>query len=314
MIKAGDYNLLAKYIVTGGTGFIGTHLVRRLLAGGHEVHVISRGGTPFTPFENVTYHQADIANRSALETALAAIGEADGCFHLAGIADAGYCQSDPAKSNETNVDGSANVLEAIGATPVVCASSAMVGTNTVYGLHKQIMEDIAKPMNNALCVRFYNVYGEGGKGVVNLFTDRALHQQSLIVFGDGQQTRDMIHVSDITTYLTEAMEMLHGDSDYEIPDNRILHACTGVTLTAHQIAETVSQEAFSLTGFEAPIDFREMPEGSINVSLSGTPLPTLPTQSFTNGVQKLISNYDSSPQAQTNDHVSAASPNITSNK
>jgi UDP-glucose 4-epimerase len=218
-------------MVTGGAGFIGSHLVDALLARGDEVHVVDNLATGSR--ENLasaaTLHELDIRDETFED--LAARIRPEVVFHLAAQADVGTSIERPAFDADVNVIGTVRVLEAarVAGARVVFASSggAIYGECerpareddelqplSPYGCSKLAGEEYLATWNrlygagHAAC-RFANVYGlrqlaslEGG--VVAIFLDRLRDGQETVIFGDGEQTRDFVHVGDVVAALLAA--------------------------------------------------------------------------------------------------------------
>lgn len=214
-----------KMVVTGGAGFIGSHLVDGLVARGYEVHVIDNltTGDPGRLHSEAILHVADV--NSYQTTDYIALLKPDVVFHLAAQADVQRSISDPYEDAETNIMGTINVLEACrraGTRKLVFAS-----TSGVYGeLEKdQLTEDdplapisyyalskaIGEQYIRLYChfyridytiLRYGNVYGpgqtaKGEGGVVAVFGERLKRSEPFSVYGDGHQTRDFIFVKDV---------------------------------------------------------------------------------------------------------------------
>ena len=216
-------------VVTGGAGFIGSHVVEALLARGDEVTVIddlSTGKRENVP-AGATLVEHDI--RQPFEVA------ADVVFHLAAQADVRVSVADPAFDAEVNVLGSVRVLEAarLAGAQVVFASTggAIYGECerparedderhplSPYGISKLAGEEYLAGYNRLhgtrhVALRYGNVYGprqdpHGEAGVVAIFFSRLREGKPLTVFGDGRQTRDYVHAEDVAraTLLAAAAE------------------------------------------------------------------------------------------------------------
>jgi UDP-glucose 4-epimerase len=213
-------------LVTGGAGFIGSHLVDALLARGDTVAVVddlSTGRREYVP-DGVPLHVVDIA----------AIGEAmelerpDVVFHLAAQVDVRKSVADPAHDARANVAGTASVLEAArvaGARRVLLASTggALYGESvplptpedaplapfSPYGASKAAAETYLALYTrlhglSTMALRFGNVYGprqdpHGEAGVIAIFAGAAAERRPVTVFGDGGQTRDYVYVGDVVS-------------------------------------------------------------------------------------------------------------------
>jgi UDP-glucose 4-epimerase len=214
-----------KAIVTGGAGFIGSHLVKGLLEKGYEVHIIDNmsGGKPERIHKEAVFHREDIRNLEAIKPIIAG---AEYVFHLAALPRVQYSIEHPVETNEVNVIGTANVLIAAkegGAKKVVySASSSAYGDQPVmplredmpanpkspYGLQKYIGELYCRTWNSVyglptVCLRYFNVYGPGfdAEGAYALVIGKFLKQRAegkaMTITGDGKQTRDFTHVRDV---------------------------------------------------------------------------------------------------------------------
>ena len=212
--------------MTGGAGFIGSHLVEQLVQGGSEVTVLDdlSGGrlkNLARVRDQVRLLQAD-ARRP--EVAADAVQGCDVIYQLAAIVSVPRSLAEPLATLDVNVRGVLNVLEAArraGVARMVLASSAAVYGDTgataprplsPYGLEKLTGESYLRLYADlygisAVALRFFNVFGPRQdpsspySGVLSLFTDRLRRDLPLQVFGDGEQTRDFIHVSDVARAL-----------------------------------------------------------------------------------------------------------------
>jgi UDP-glucose 4-epimerase len=217
--------------VTGGAGFIGSHVVDALVARGDEVHVVDNFATGrrenLTP--QATLHERDI--REPLDELFAEI-RAEVVVHLAAQADVGTSVERPLFDAEVNVIGTLNVLEAArphGAQVVFSSTGGAIYGEcerparedderrplSPYGTAKLAAEEYLATWNRLygtrhVALRFANVYGprqlaklEGG--VVAIFTDRLRSGAPVTIFGDGEQTRDYIYVGDVVAAVLAAI-------------------------------------------------------------------------------------------------------------
>ena len=227
-----------KALVTGGAGFIGSHLVDALVAEGHEVHVVDDLSTGrLTNLEPALDQGAELHNEDITDAAwmrdLAAIIRPDVVFHLAAHRDVRRSVDDPAFDAAVNVAGTAAVLDAArraGARRLVLASSAAVygapdeiptredchaAPLSPYGASKAAAETYLALFTrlyglSSVSLRMANVYGprqdpDGEAGVVAIFAAAAAVGSQAVVFGDGLQTRDYVHVDDaVAAFLAAA--------------------------------------------------------------------------------------------------------------
>jgi UDP-glucose 4-epimerase len=215
-----------KAVVTGGAGFIGSHLVDALVGEGYEVHVIDNyaaGKREDRLNARATYHELDITNLEAIGPVIAG---ADVVFHEAALPRVQFSIEHPVETFAVNVTGTLNVLRAaqVGkARRVVCASSGsvygdqammpLVETMTPtpkspYGMHKFMLETLCKVWSEVygletVALRYFNVYGPkmDPNGAYALAIAKFIKQREegkpLTIWGDGTHTRDFTNVRDV---------------------------------------------------------------------------------------------------------------------
>lgn len=236
-----------KILVTGGAGFIGSHLVRLLLALGHEVTVLdnlSTGVREHLPADGFAFWELD--DRAPEARARIAAGRFDAIVHLAGQTMVDASIRDPHFDASENVLGTVNVLEAArssGVKRVVFASTAAAYGNveenmlplreelpleplSFYGLTKVMVERYLALYHDLygldyVVLRFANVYGErqgdkGEGGVISIFAKRVAKGEPLTIFGDGGQTRDFIYAGDIANGIVRALTTEHPNTAYNL--------------------------------------------------------------------------------------------------
>ncbi|BAU72318.1 NAD-dependent epimerase/dehydratase family protein [Metapseudomonas furukawaii] len=225
-------------LITGGAGFIGSHLADALLARGHAVRVLdnlSTGKRDNLALDNPRLEliEGDVADAALVARAMAGC---KGVAHLAAVASVQASVDDPVATHQSNFIGTLNVCEAMrqqGVKRVLFASSAAVyGQN---GEGRAIDEDTPKSPLTPYAVdklaseqyldfyrrqhglepavfRFFNIFGPRQdpsspySGVISIFTERALAGTPITVFGDGEQTRDFVYVGDLVQVLVQALE------------------------------------------------------------------------------------------------------------
>lgn len=216
---------MAKFLVTGGAGFIGSGLVEALIAAGDEVRVLDDLSTGrienLEPFrEKIELLKGDV---SILSTCRQAVDGVDYVLHHAAMASVPKSIADPARNNEINVEGTFHLLTASRDAGVkrfvFAASSAVYGESEVvpktedmepqpvspYALSKWIGEAYCRQFNrlgwvSCTCLRYFNIFGPrqdpGSEyaAVVPIFITKLLEGKRPAVYGDGEQTRDFTHL------------------------------------------------------------------------------------------------------------------------
>ncbi len=251
---------MARYLVTGGCGFIGSHLVDLLLGQGHEVTVLddlSTGRRDNIP-DTVPVVIGDVADAALACQTLAGH---DGCFHLAAVASVDRSREYWLETNRSNLVGTLAIFDAARrvnpgrAVPVVYASSAAVyGNNpamplvesaerrplSAYGADKLACELHAVVADHVHGVpttgfRFFNVYGPRQdpkspySGVISIFADRLSRGQPITINGTGEQERDFVYVGDVVRVLARAMAQPASGAP-------VFNVCTGRGTTINQLA------------------------------------------------------------------------------
>jgi UDP-glucose 4-epimerase len=249
-------------LITGGAGFIGTHLARVLLQNSHQVTSWDLR-EPLHPVSGVLYQTRDMRKLKDFKSELHSF---DLIYHFAAIVSVPLCQGDPVGTFETNVSATLALCEAIHAsgrkTPLVFASSSAVYGDlgpkiasekellgpslSLYSTHKRSCEDLINNYRSFhqlpfLNLRFFNVYGHGQdpkstySGVMTLFSLSAKNSQSLRIFGDGSATRDFVRVEDVAQVCLEAGTGLVSKQNQWL-QLKAMNVATGVPLTIGQLA------------------------------------------------------------------------------
>lgn len=306
---------MMRVLVTGGAGFIGSHVAERFLAGGHTVAVIddlSTGRREQVP-AGAEFHALDIRSPEAAE--LVRAGRFDAIAHLAAQIDVRKSVDDPVRDAQINVLGTLNLIEAvrragrIATTRVVFSSTggAIYGDaatppnaedtpkepDSPYAIAKHSVEQYLSYYARihglrAVSVRFSNVYGprqdpHGEAGVVAIFCGRLLAGQALKVFGDGNQTRDYVYVGDVADAMVRA-------TAYDPPKSagmnaRAFNIGTGVATSVVDLASALMRVA----GRTVPVEFAparpgEQQESSLIVTKAAAELGWRPSVSLAQGL------------------------------
>ena len=252
-------------LVTGGAGFIGSHIVDRMLSDGCEVTVIDNLSTG--RLENVAHHQGktgfhfikgDIRNFDLVRNT---VQDVDAVFHEAALVGMTCSVEDPVLANEVNTTGTLNLLKACVDSDVkrfVYASSAAVYGKTEalphdenltpqpispYGASKLAAENYVRVFSDVyglqtVCLRYFNVYGPRQtygpySGVITVFINRLLSNQPPIIYGDGEQTRDFVDVQDVVNANTLSLK--------KGAVGQVFNVATGVATTVNQLASMLQE-------------------------------------------------------------------------
>lgn len=274
------------YLVTGGCGFIGSHLVDALLAAGHKVRVLDDLSTG--KIENLARAaHLTVGDVADCELVARLMDGVDGCYHLAAVASTQRANEAWLATHRSNLEGTICVLDAARRErlPVVFASSAAVyGDHSsgpvrensavrpigAYGADKlgsELHARVASLVHGVPTVgfRFFNVYGPRQhpgspySGVVSIFVDRLLQGAPIDIHGDGRQVRDFIYVRDVVRFLIEGMARASLEP-------RVFNACTGTGTSILTLARTIGR----LCGAEVKMRFLPARVGDIRRSL-GSP-------------------------------------------
>ena len=256
----------AKVLVTGGAGFIGSHLIDKLLHEGFEV--IALDDFSSGKIENLRHHsgassfrliRGDIRNMGDVKKA---VEDADAVFHLAAIVSVPLSVKNPSLVDDVNVRGTLNLLEASLDADVkrfVYASSCAVYGETSdlpiderhptaplspYAASKLAAEHHCRAFQKdygleTVCFRYFNAYGLRQKkgpysGVITRFINRIKQEKPPVIYGDGSQTRDFVHVDDVA----EASELaLHRREAV----GEVFNIGTGKATTINQLTQILTK-------------------------------------------------------------------------
>lgn len=239
-----------KIVVTGGAGFIGSHLVDELVEQGHEVAVVDNLSTGYESQVNqsVNFFEIDITNYASLRYVMR-LFKPEAVFNLAAIARTPWCFEQPLLASMVNGHGTVCVLEAARqaeVTRVVLASSNVIyAAHTPYRATKEHVNDWAKVYRESYkqsvqSLVFSNVYGprqseEGPSPNVFASLRKSKREKGYLeITGDGEQSRDFTHVKDIVKGLIKTMKAgVSGDP---------IDLCTGKNWTLNQVARMFEGE------------------------------------------------------------------------
>ena len=296
----------ATVLITGGAGFIGSHLVDRLLAE-NEVRVLDdlSTGRREHVHKGATLYVGDVREEETVREAMAGV---DVVFHQAATVSVDRSIEVPTETHAVNVGGTLTVLDAAraeDARAVLASSAALYGdpesvpiaeshateSLSPYGLEKLAVDEYARLYHDiyglkTVALRYFNVYGprqRGGDyaGVIQAFREQASAGGPLTVHGDGTQTRDFVHVADVVqANRLAAMTDATGTA---------FNIGTGDSISIRELAELVSD----LAGGDVPIEHVETREGDIDrscadISVARNTLGYEPEVDLREGLSQLI--------------------------
>ena len=252
-----------KFVVTGGAGFIGSHIADALIEKGHSVHVVDNFFTGKKEYINpgAIFHNNDICKKESLYKIFEG---ADGVFHAAAQAKMQLSIKDPILSHEINVTGTLNVLSVakeVGVKRVVySASSSAYGVKEKmplsedmrpepiipYAIQKYVGEEYCKMFYTfydleTVSLRYFNVYGPRQSGekdgpyatVIGIFLEQRGKGKTMTIVGDGTQRRDFVHVTDIARGNLLAMD------SKSIGTGEVINLGTGKSYSILEIAKLI---------------------------------------------------------------------------
>jgi nucleoside-diphosphate-sugar epimerase len=312
---------MAHYLVTGGAGFIGSHLAEELLRRGHRVRVadslITGKRSNLDHLPDVEFLEGDLADLPFAEGAVA------GCeyvLHQAAIPSVPRSVKDPIASNRANVDATLNVLVAArdaGVKRLVFAGSSSAYGNTPtlpkheemptsplspYALQKVIGEEYLQMFTRlygleTVSIRYFNVFGprqDPGSpysGVISVFATALLQNRPPTIYGNGEQTRDFTYVANVVDGVLRACDATGANG-------RIINVATGGRISLNQLFEAMRR----MTGATVKPVYAEPRAGDVrdsqaDISLAREILGYTPLVAFEDGLQKTLDWYRASQQA-----------------
>jgi UDP-glucose 4-epimerase len=272
-------------LVTGGAGFIGSNLVELLVGRGHHVSVLDNLSSGYAsnlaPFPDVRLFQADVRDADVVDRAVSGV---DAVFHLAASVGNKRSIDHPVDDAAINVIGTLNVLEAMrrhGVRRIVFSSSAGIfgelktlpiredhpaEPDSPYGATKLCAEKQCLAYHKlygieAVCLRYFNVYGRNQRfdaygNVIPIFAHRILAGEPLTIFGDGEQTRDLVNVRDVAeaNYRAGTTPGITG----------AFNIASGTRVTVNRLADLVCRAG----GLQARVVHTEPRKGDVRHSLA----------------------------------------------
>jgi nucleoside-diphosphate-sugar epimerase len=306
---------MALYVVTGGAGFIGSHLVEALVRRGEQVRVVDslitghRHNLANVP--DVEFVQGDLAD---FEFATRGVAGADYVLHQAAIPSVPRSVQDPITSNRANLDATVNVLVAArdaGVKRVVFAGSSSVYGNaetspkheglpmmplSPYALQKQVGEQYMAMFTKlygleTVTIRYFNVFGPRQdpsspySGVISLFITALLAGKAPIIYGDGEQTRDFTYVANVVDGVLKAALAPKASGE-------TINVATAHSISLNQLFDTLKM----ILGVQLEPIYAESRAGDVRHSLADLSkahklLDYKPTVSFEDGLRQTVAWY-----------------------
>jgi UDP-N-acetylglucosamine/UDP-N-acetyl-alpha-D-glucosaminouronate 4-epimerase len=303
---------MSRYLVTGGAGFIGSHLVEALVARGHLVRVVDN----LTTGRRVNLHHIPgveflFGDLSDLQVARLATDDVDIVLHQAAMASVPRSISDPIASHHANVTATLNVLvasrEAGVARVVFAGSSAAYGDTTrlptdeqtavsplsPYALQKLVGEGYCRLFAElygleTVTTRYFNVFGPRQdpsspySGVISLFAAAMLQGRAPIVYGDGEQTRDFTYVANVVDAVLRAAEA-------DMPRGEIINVAAGARVSLNELIASINASL----GTDLQPVYKNARAGDVrhsqaDISKARALLGYEPTVTFSNGISRTI--------------------------
>jgi len=299
-----------RVLVTGGAGFIGSNLVKGLVKAGKSVTVLDNFSSGFRKnldnILSVKVIEGDIRNQKDVENAMRG---SEVIFHLAASVGNKRSIDNPISDAETNVIGTLQVLETArnqGIRKIITSSSAgifgelksipikedhPIEPDSPYGCTKLCEEKLclayAKLYDiEAICLRYFNVYGPNQRydlygNVIPIFVFRMLQNKSLHIFGDGEQTRDFVHVNDVVQANLKAADSIGVSGAFNI--------ASGNSVTINKLVEIILRNSGSNSRVEhlneRPGDVKH---SLADISLASEKLHYNPVESLDKGIEDYI--------------------------
>jgi nucleoside-diphosphate-sugar epimerase len=308
---------LAAYLVTGGAGFIGSHLAEELVRRGHRVRVVDSLITGkrhnLTHVQDVEFIEGDLADPAVCARAVQGM---EFVLHQAAIPSVPRSVEDPVTSHRANVDGSLNLLmaarnagvrrlvyagssSAYGNTPTLPKHEDMpVNPRSPYALQKLVGEQYCRLFADlygleTLTLRYFNVFGprqDPGSpysGVISLFATRLLERRRPTIYGDGTQTRDFTYVANVVDGVLRACEVPQAAGD-------VINVATGDRISLNDLLRTMNRIlGTNLEPILAPPRAGDIAHSQADITKARTLLGYTPLVPFDEGLRYTLDWYRS---------------------
>ena len=308
---------MAAFLVTGGAGFIGSHLAEELLRRGERVRVVDNLSTGtranLAHLPGVEFHEGDLAD---LAVARRAVEGMDIVLHQAAIPSVPRSVEDPITSNRANVDASLNLLvaardarvkrvvyagssSAYGDTPVLPTVESMpTAPLSPYALQKLVAEDYCRMFTRlygleTVTIRYFNVFGPRQdpsspySGVISLFVSALCGGTTPTIHGDGEQTRDFTYVANVVDGVLRASRAPHVSGE-------VINVATGGRISLNQLFRRIRE----LVGASVEPVYAAPRQGDIrdsraDIGKASRLLGYIPTVTFEQGLEQTVAWYRS---------------------
>ncbi len=306
---------MANYLVTGGAGFIGSHLAEALVRRGHRVRVVDslitgkRDNLAHVP--EAEFVEGDLAD---LEVARRAVAGMDYVLHQAAIPSVPRSVQDPMTSNRANIDATLTVLVAArdaGVTRVVYAGSSSAYGNTPtlpkhegmpahplspYALQKLVGEQYMQLFTSlygleTVTIRYFNVFGPRQdpsspySGVISLFISALVEGRPPTIHGDGGQTRDFTYVANVVDGVLRAVDAPKASGE-------VINVATGGRVSLNELFQTLkTQIGANVEPTYGPERAGDVRDSQADITRARTLLGYEPTVSFEEGLARTVAWY-----------------------
>lgn len=296
-------------LVTGGAGFIGSNLVNELLRMSNNVTVLDNFSSGYVSNletqSRLKVINGDVRNKSDVETAMYGV---EVVFHLAASVGNKRSIDFPLVDAEINVLGTLNILEAarkFGVRKIVASSSAgifgelktipineehPIEPDSPYGCTKLCEEKLclsyAKLYDiEAVCLRYFNVFGPNQRydaygNVIPIFVFRSLNNEQITIFGDGEQTRDFVHVYDVVQANIKAAESIGVSGAFNI--------ASGKSITINNLVKLIAENCATLNFVYGSVRAGDVRDSLADISKAQRLLSYNPTITFEDGLIEYI--------------------------
>jgi nucleoside-diphosphate-sugar epimerase len=306
---------MAQYLVTGGAGFIGSHLAEELMRRGHRVRVadslVTGRRANLSHLPDVEFVQGDLADEAFAHEAVRGV---EFVLHQAAIPSVPRSVKDPITSNRANVDATLNVLVAArdaGVRRLVFAGSSSaygdtatlpkhegmpVGPLSPYALQKVVGEQYLAMFTRlyglqTVSIRYFNVFGPRQdpsspySGVISVFATALLERRPPTIYGDGEQTRDFTYVANVVDGVLRACEAPGASGE-------IINVATGGRISLNALFETMRRiVGVELQPVYAAARTGDVRDSQADISKARNLLGYEPTVSFEEGLRRTIEWY-----------------------